>query len=67
MITEFAKDFLNKFGVKVVVPGENEGAMVSQSAVTNETNAQVEETNGAKEKSVTVREKYEVCDIDFTV
>lgn len=55
MITEFARDFLKKSDVKVVVPGEKEEL---PPLAAREADAQVEVGNTAK--SVRVGEKYEV-------
>lgn len=55
VITEFARDFLTKTEVKLVVPGEEEELPAS---VANDEGAQVEVKNGAN--TVTVGEKYEV-------
>lgn len=62
MITEFARDFLKKSDVKVVVPGEKEEL---PPPAAREADAQVEVGNTAK--SVRVGEKYEVGNLDFTV
>lgn len=55
MITEFARDFLKKSDVKVVVPGEKEELPPSAG---HEADAQVDVGNAAK--TVRVGEKYEV-------
>lgn len=71
VITEFARDFLTKTAVKLVVPGEKEElpeAAASEeeelpAAAASEEGAQVEVKNGAK--TVTVGEKYEVRSVSF--
>lgn len=55
VITEFARDFLSKKPVKLVVPGEGEEL--------SEEDAQVEVKDAAQ--TVTVGEKYEVRCISF--
>lgn len=58
VLTEFARDFLSKMDVKLVVPGEEEELCGSAAS---ESDAQVEEKSAAK--AVTVGEKYEVRSI----
>lgn len=64
VITEFARDLLAQQGVKVVVPGEKEGVVVSLSEETNEAGVHTEGKNGSEELAVkaTVGEKCEVCE-----
>lgn len=59
MITEFARGFLAERGVTLVVPGEQDRAVVSLE----EEEEVEEEKNGAEEADVTatVGEKCEVC------
>lgn len=58
VITEFARDFLAKTDVKLVVPGEEDELPAS---ALGEADAQVEVNNAAK--TVKVGEKYEVRSI----
>lgn len=62
MLTEFARELLAQRGVRLEVPGETEGMVVSLSEEQSEADGQTEEKNGSPEPTVVaaVGEKCEV-------